>query len=159
MRLCLQAAHLSPAEVKKSKSVVSAEIAAAAFGKVRALKTLINAGCDVNANDPSASGSGNTPLHWAVLHHQGEATKLLIDARADVTRRNRTGQSPLDLARESNWEECIQWIAATPVGGRSSRRSKWRRRESRGGEVKGGDQDGVEAGAVGDGGDYGRGEG
>ena len=53
----------------------------------------------------------------SVLHHQGEATKLLIDARADVTRRNRTGQSPLDLARESNWEECIQWVAATPVGG------------------------------------------
>ena len=35
----------------------------------------------------------------SVLHHQGEATKLLIDARADVTRRNRIGQSPLDLAR------------------------------------------------------------
>jgi hypothetical protein len=54
---------------------------------------IIRAGANLNAVD----GSGNTALHLAVLHGEIASVKLLLEAGADRSIKNRKGKRPLDL--------------------------------------------------------------
>ena len=107
---------VTPQRMANSKSAGAAGMFAAAFGKIRALRALIDAGSDVNKTDPKFNG--NTPLHWAVLHKKDEAISLLLASGADPTKSNRDGMSPLDLAREMGSElaEAIKAMERTPKG-------------------------------------------
>jgi ankyrin repeat protein len=43
--------------------------------------------------------SGRTPLHEAVYHHNKEAVRLLLEFGADPTIKEKSGETPLDIAR------------------------------------------------------------
>jgi ankyrin repeat protein len=45
---------------------------------------------------------GNTELHWAALWGCSDAAELLLQSGLDVNAKNRDGQTPLDLAEDSN---------------------------------------------------------
>lgn len=62
--------------------------------QMQVIGQLIGAGFDLNVAD----SEGNTPLHFAAVgeaYGNPHAAQLLIDAGADVDRRNRTGRTPL----------------------------------------------------------------
>jgi ankyrin repeat protein len=65
---------------------------------------LIKYGYDVNAVGPR---NGYTPLHDAVWANYPEGAKLLIAAGADVTVKNHTGLTALELARKDGKKELI----------------------------------------------------
>lgn len=119
--LCLAAAGLkkkSSNGAQASAPTASAGRLAAAFGKTKALNLLIDSGADVNAGD-ERTVHANTPLHWAVLHGRQGAARILLEAKADPTIRNREGRSALDLARESaGMPELIEQMERTPQGRR-----------------------------------------
>jgi ankyrin repeat protein len=46
---------------------------------------------------------GNTALHIAVIHKSFDATKLLLARGANKEVLNKTGQTPLDIAKKSKW--------------------------------------------------------
>jgi ankyrin repeat protein len=61
------------------------------------------------ALDP-ADAFGNTPL-WRSVMNTGESLavpKLLLEHGADPNRKNRSGKSPLDVARDSGQEELVE---------------------------------------------------
>src|SRR5687768_9295465 len=60
---------------------------AARTGDLPAVRTLLQQGADVNA----AGGDGMTALHWAAERGDVEMTRVLLSARADVTRGTRIG--------------------------------------------------------------------
>ena len=88
---------------------------AAAFGKIKALRALVNADAST-ANGIQDRVGGNTPLHWAVLHRRLDSVEVLVSVGADPTRRNRDGRSALDIAREENFTEAVKLMEATPKG-------------------------------------------
>ena len=92
----------------------AAQIFASAFGKHKALKALIEAGCNVNASDKKFNG--NTPLHWAVLHKKLTSVEVLLQAGADPTKPNRDGMTPLDIARDMSLTQAVAWMEQTPQG-------------------------------------------
>jgi len=67
---------------------------AAQVGDLATLRSLLDAGADVNG----AQGNGSTALHWSVYRNDGETVSLLIDQGAVVTGRTREGISPLFMA-------------------------------------------------------------
>ena len=67
---------------------------AARRGDRNAVRTLIDAGGDVNAPD----ADGTTALQLAVLADDGESVRLLLHAGARVNAANRYGVTPLDVA-------------------------------------------------------------
>jgi ankyrin repeat protein len=61
------------------------------------------------ALDP-ADAFGNTPL-WRSVMNTGESLavpKLLLEQGADPNRKNRSGKSPLDVARDRGQEELVE---------------------------------------------------
>ena len=50
---------------------------------------------------------GNTPLHVAASRNSKEATKWLLNRGADVTKVNKSGKKPLDMAVQANCTEVI----------------------------------------------------
>jgi len=58
----------------------------AQFGRVQVLMRLLDAGEDPNRYNPPGAHAHSTPLHQAVIHEQGEAVKVLLEAgaRADI---------------------------------------------------------------------------
>jgi len=67
---------------------------AAFYGNLACAVILLQYPIDLNQPD----NRGNTPLHEAVKHHREAMVKLLLFCRADPTRRNRRGETPLTLA-------------------------------------------------------------
>src|ERR1700674_4078125 len=65
---------------------------AAAFGSMKAMKLLLNAGADVNAKNDC----GATALLWCA--RDGEKARVLIDHGADVNARSKQGRTPIMLA-------------------------------------------------------------
>lgn len=63
------------------------------------LATLIHEGAAINAVDTS----GNTALHDAVQADQPASVKMLLDAGADRTIRNREGKLAVDLCNTREW--------------------------------------------------------
>ena len=97
-----------------NKSIKSAALWASAFGKVRALRAVIEVGSDVNQKVDHVSN--NTSLHWAVMHKKMDTVRVLLEAGADPTLRNRNGMSPLDIAREMRLFTAVLWMEETPKG-------------------------------------------
>ena len=64
-------------------------------GYIELVKTLLNAGVDVNAKN-----NGNTALGLAVMYRQMEAIELLIAAGADTEITNAQGKTAFDIALE-----------------------------------------------------------
>ena len=64
---------------------------AAAHGTESAVKSLLDAGAEVDAQDVY----GCTPLHWAGAYGVAENVKLLLDAGADIDARNEHKRTPL----------------------------------------------------------------
>ena len=67
---------------------------AAEHGNKALIRTLLNAGADVNA----AQADGTTALHWAVYNDDVETAGLLVKRGANVNTANRYGVPPLSLA-------------------------------------------------------------
>jgi ankyrin repeat protein len=63
---------------------------AAAFGKTRIARELIDAGADLSLKN----NDGSTPLHTAAFFGRVEIVQLLIDAHADKTLLNNFGATP-----------------------------------------------------------------
>lgn len=68
--------------------------------------TLINAGADLNVQDDYTK---NTALHYAVLNKNSKTyVQMLIEAGADITLRNRNGQTPMDLVKTKTLRTFIE---------------------------------------------------
>ena len=67
---------------------------AAEHGDGALIRTLLDAGADVNA--PQVDGM--TALHWAVYHDDAKTAGLLVRSGADVSAENRYGVPPLSVA-------------------------------------------------------------
>ena len=102
-----------------------AALFASAFGKLKALKALLSSDSDTVVHGIEDKVGGNTPLHWAVLHKQLESVELLVGAGADPTRRNREGRSPLEIARDENFEAAVVAMERTPKGREDAARRKF----------------------------------
>jgi pSer/pThr/pTyr-binding forkhead associated (FHA) protein len=81
---------------KTSGPILSTTLhAAAASGKLDAIKEHVKAGRNINAKNEF----GFTPLHSAVSNDRLQAIKLLLELGADPTIRSNDGITPLDLAK------------------------------------------------------------
>lgn len=65
------------------------------------VRLLLDKGADVDAKD---TPSGYTSLHWAVLMGSKESTELVLEAGGDVNAQSKTGETPLDLAKQGGRE-------------------------------------------------------
>lgn len=97
-----------------NKSIKSAALWASAFGKVRALKAIL--AVESTVKDETDPVGGNSALHWAVLHRELDTIRVLLEAGADPTVRNRNGESALEIAREMRLREAIAMMEETPKG-------------------------------------------
>lgn len=69
-------------------------ILAAAMGRFEAVKILLEAGANTNAQD----AIGDSPLHWAARRGENQTALLLISHRAKLDMQNKYGETPLILA-------------------------------------------------------------
>ncbi|XP_076751974.1 L-asparaginase 1 [Xylocopa sonorina] len=72
--------------------------AAAAVGNITRLKSYQLANADLSQTDLS----GRTPLHIAALHNEVKTVKFLLEHNVDRDGRDKSGQSPYDLAKASD---------------------------------------------------------
>jgi ankyrin repeat protein len=82
---------------------------AAYLGQVEVVKELIVLGANLNY---IPSGQGDTPVISAVRAYRVEVVKVLVEAKADLTIRNRMGKTALDYAKEMNDAEMIALLEA-----------------------------------------------
>ena len=80
---------------------------AAATGNSEAIIKHLNGGADINGRDPT---SGSTPLIFAALFGQTEATRLLLERKADLTLTNPDGNTPLHVAALFAYPETVQLL-------------------------------------------------
>jgi serine/threonine protein kinase len=80
---------------------------AAYRGDLTITQLLIKHGADVNARE---NMFGETPLHCAARSHALEVVELLLQHGADPSIRNINGQTPLELAQGSGYEEIARVI-------------------------------------------------
>jgi len=80
---------------------------ACSYGHYDVVVLLVNAGANVNAADLWKF----TPLHEAASKGKYDICRILLQHSADAYKKNRDGQSPLDLAKDTdiqvNWREKI----------------------------------------------------
>ncbi|HKS22806.1 MAG TPA: ankyrin repeat domain-containing protein [Thermoanaerobaculia bacterium] len=74
---------------KTPQDLQTAVAAAAFYGDAEALRLLIGLGADINAYCPAGFHAHSTPLHQAVYSGSLEAVKVLVEAGADRTARDR----------------------------------------------------------------------
>ncbi len=77
---------------------------AAQSGLAEAVKTLVNAGANLEA----VNASGHTPLHEAVAEGETESVRILVRAGADITARTPKGASPAELSADSGREDAAE---------------------------------------------------
>lgn len=81
--------------------------AAAASGKLDAIKAYVKAGSNINVQNEY----GLTPLHSAVSNDRLEAVKLLLELGANPTIRSNDGVTPLDIAKIRENGEIIKILS------------------------------------------------
>jgi len=69
-------------------------LSAASSGDLQELKTLLDRGADVEAQD----GNGWTALHWAAQNNHPDVVKELLDRGANMEAQNNDGWTANDLA-------------------------------------------------------------
>lgn len=74
---------------------------------IRAVKTLLEHGVDVNAKD----STGTAPLHWAVIFGHTSRVKLFLEYGADVNAETSKGLKPFDLAAEKGHTDIARILA------------------------------------------------
>ncbi|KAL3429138.1 ankyrin repeat-containing domain protein [Aspergillus tetrazonus] len=94
------------AEVLLHHGVTDLELArsmmyAAGPGHINVMNALMTHGAYINVQD----SSGTTPMHMAVERNKPAAVWLLCSWGADVTLRNHSGQTALDVAESLNHQE------------------------------------------------------
>lgn len=79
-----------------------------ALGKcnITALKMLLDAGADINAE----TEDGSTPLHEAACWRKVECVRFLVEHGADPKTKNEFGLTPLDYARASENKPVIEYL-------------------------------------------------
>mmetsp|Transcript_657 Transcript_657/g.1314 ORF Transcript_657/g.1314 Transcript_657/m.1314 type:complete len:323 (+) Transcript_657:1-969(+) len=70
---------------------------------VKELLGMLGKGSDALAHVNMQDGSGDTPLHFAVLTDNEEIARLLLASRADPQAKNSDGESPWALAEGEGW--------------------------------------------------------
>ena len=81
---------------------------AASSGNQRLLSMLIQEGqCGVNDKDPNEA----TPAHLAAIGGHRECLQWLIDHGADMSLKNSTHETPLDIARKYAHTDCLVLLA------------------------------------------------
>lgn len=83
-------------------------IPAAQRGDIEALKTLIEAGENVNEQD----AQGWTPLHWSAGKGDVNCVAFLLEHGADVTLTGRDNRTPLMVARAAARNEVVGLLTA-----------------------------------------------
>lgn len=78
---------------------------AASEGNIRAIRNLIAAGADINAQD---AGSKSSPLHRAVENGHSAVIRKLVQLGADVEQVDSLGRTPLFLAIERDDLHCAR---------------------------------------------------
>jgi len=79
------------------------------LGQVEATRELIALGGDINY---IPSGQGDTPVISGVRANRYECVKLVIEAKADLTIRNRMGKTALDYAKELGYQDLVDLLVA-----------------------------------------------
>ena len=74
---------------------------ASIYGNKAMLKTLINAGADVNNSD----NNGVTPLMIAVTNYDIDSIALLLDAGASIDKQDMEGNNAVDIARYAGFND------------------------------------------------------
>jgi ankyrin repeat protein len=75
----------------------------AVYGKVEVARTLVELGADVHA----AANDGWTPLHWAALNGRVEVMTTLVELGADVHAVNTRRDTALHLAKTTKTVACL----------------------------------------------------
>lgn len=70
--------------------------------------TLLRERASSRCTDPT---TGNSALHYAILYHDTEMLKALLEANANLSQTNRKNQTPIDLALELRHWDMIDLIA------------------------------------------------
>ncbi len=83
--------------------------AAAYAGRAADAALLVQYHIDINKQGPY---NGYTALHDAIWQNNVDVAKLLIDAGANLTLKNHSGQTPLDFAKARHATQIIQMIEA-----------------------------------------------
>jgi len=79
-------------------------IAAATLGHLDCIKTLVDAGGNINAKD----ASGKTPLHWVVRYGNDACVRVLVDAGAHINTTDNNGETPLHWAAWCGKDVCVR---------------------------------------------------
>lgn len=74
----------------------AALLIAAESGVLEAVMSLLNDKADIHASDDN----GDTPLHLAVRHQQGDVVHYLLEAKAGLNVQNQARETPLSLAND-----------------------------------------------------------
>jgi ankyrin repeat protein len=92
---------------------------AATGGHLEIMRVLLDRYAYIDAESPN----GTTPLMMAAQYGSAAAVKLLLEAGADPTLRNRLGLNAIDFASKANRQESAELIAAARRG--QQPRGKW----------------------------------
>ena len=87
-----------------AQDINSQLIEAAKKGDTVSIKTLLDAGADVNAKN----GNGFTALMWAAGRGHTEIAQALLDAGADVNAKGNDGQTALMAATQAGHPQIAQ---------------------------------------------------
>ncbi|EAY01499.1 hypothetical protein TVAG_107580 [Trichomonas vaginalis G3] len=103
-------------DAKSEKNVFHA---ACEKGNLKLVKSLIECGCDKEAND---NNYGNTPLIWASGNGNLEVVKYLISIGANKEARDKDGNAPLSWASGYNHLEVVKYLIS--IGSNKETRDK-----------------------------------
>ncbi len=96
-----------PTSVKSGSGEFADFWTAIGFGKLDGIRGMIEDGADVNALHPQF---GSSPINYAALRGDVEIIQLLIDAGADVNRKNKDGNTALHSAAFFGQAEAFEML-------------------------------------------------
>lgn len=79
------------------------------LGDHQGIAILVNAGAIINAVDDM----GSAPIHDAVINRQTTAVMELIAFNADLSIKNNSGQTPVDISRSDGFQSIMEIFEKT----------------------------------------------